>query len=468
MSAPLLAAPSGRDDSIVPLHRELERGVRLTDVGNAQRFAIRHGETAHYIPAWGSWITYVGGRWSRDDSGAVERMAKSTVLSFYLDAHSTTDDMERRQLVRWAQESEKAHKLAALISLAKSEPGMVARPSQLDADPWLFNVANGTVDLRTGILRPHDRADLLTKQAPVLYDPAARCDRWESFLSEIFSGNEPLIRFMQRAIGYSLTGQTTEQCLFLLYGLGANGKSVLLEVLRRLLGDYARSADFSTFLERRGDGPRNDVARLAGARLVTSSEVSEGRRLSESLVKSLTGGDVIAARFLNQEHFEFAPQFKLWMAANHKPQIRGTDHGIWRRIKLVPFMVQIPEERQDKNLVNVLMDELPGILAWAVAGCIMWQQHGLGAPAEVQAATAQYREEMDQLGPFIEERCVTGKDCSVGATELYAAYSQWCSSAEERPMSRQKFGTQMTERGFESLKMGTIRRVGIKLKGGAS
>ncbi len=309
-----------------------------------------------------------------------------------------------------------------------------------------MNVSNGTLDLRTGELRPHRREDWLTKITPIVYDPEASCPQWHAFLRCILAGRQDVIDFLQRAIGYSLTGDTSEQCLFLLHGTGANGKSTFLEIARALLGDYAEQAEFSTFLHKDRDTVRNDLAKLRGARFVSAVEVEEGRRLSEVVVKQLTGGDTITARFLFKEFFDFKPGFKLWLAANHKPVIRGTDYAIWRRIHLVPFTVTIPREEQDKKLPAKLKKELPGILAWAVKGCLAWQQDGqLVAPGAVEAATTAYRAEMDLIGGFLDECCVQQENAHAEASDLYNAYRVW---SGDKITTQTAFGRRLGERGF--------------------
>lgn len=373
------------------------RRFMMTDTGNAERLVARHGDGIRYVPAWDRWIVWNDTRWVEDKKALrVRALAKDTIRHIYVEARETSGDA-REELAKHAKRSESARGLASMVDVARAESGVAVSVDRLNADPWLLNVSNGCIDLRTGRLREHRRDDLLTKLVPIAYDPEARCNRWEAFLDQILSHNRALIQFLQRAVGYSLTGMTSEQCLFFLYGSGSNGKSTFLELLRDVLGEYSTQADFTTFLEKKGDGPRNDIARLYGARAVTSSEVGEGKRLNESLVKTLTGGDVVAARYLYAETFEFAPQFKLWLGANHRPIIRGTDYAIWRRIRLIPFTVQIPDDQQDKGLKAALRAELPGVLAWAVAGCLLWQQYGLGAPLEVTHATDQYRRESDTL-----------------------------------------------------------------------
>jgi putative DNA primase/helicase len=312
-----------------------------------------------------------------------------------------------------------------------------------------LNVANGTLDLKAGTLHPHRREDLLTKLTPIRFEPAASAPSWDAFLLGIFDGDTGLIRFVQRAVGYSLSGSTREQVLFLAHGSGANGKSTFLETIREAAGEYAQQAPPEMFLEQRAGTIRNDVARLPGARLVTAVETGEDRRLAEPLVKQLTGGDMVAARHLYRDYFEFGPQCKAWLATNHRPEIRGTDEAIWRRIRLIPFTVTIPEDERDPNLLETLRAELPGILAWAVAGCLDYLQHGLGAPEAVTAATAGYRADMDVIGTFLDECCVLGTHARAKAVDLYQTYITWADAAGERDrLTKKDFGQRLAERGF--------------------
>lgn len=421
----------------------------LTDFGNAERLVARHGDDLRYCAVMAEWYAWDGQRWRADDTGEVERRAKETARAIYGEAEATSDPTRRQAVAGHAVRSEAAAKIGAMISLAQSEAKVSLRAADLDVDPWALNAANGTLDLRSGELRPHRRDDLITMITPISYDPAATCPTFLAFLDRVLGGDAALVAFMRRAIGYSLTGLTTEQKLLLLYGTGANGKSTLLEALRALLGDYARHADFTTFLASRGDSVRNDIARLRGARLVTATEMESGRALAEVAVKQVTGGDTITARKLYAEFFEFKPRFKLFLAANHKPAIRGTDHAIWRRICLVPFKVTIPPAEQDPQLGEKLLAELTGILAWAVQGCLEWQVHGLDVPATVLAATENYREEMDVIGDFLEERCALEDGATVTTRELYSAYEEWAKNAGEKPIARNAFGMRLAERGFE-------------------
>ena len=440
----------------------LDRPVfRLSDVGNAERLVYAHGDNLRYIPQWDKWLTWNGSRWVVDDTGEVHRLAKKTALNIYQEATQEADDARRVQLSKHACRSESQSSLLAMVKLAQTEEKIPLRIPQLDTHRMLLNCLNGTLDLVTGELRPHKREDYCTKIIPIAYDQQAVCPRWEAFLDRIFAGNQELISFVQRAIGSALTGEMRDQCLFFLYGNGANGKSTFIETVRAMLADYALETPPETLMVKRNDGGiSNDVARLRGARFVSARESEEGGKLSESFVKHITGGDTITARFLHKEFFEFNPEFKLFLATNHRPVIRGTDEGIWRRIRLIPFEVSIPDAERDPYLPKKLLDELPGILAWAVRGCLQWQAEGLGQPEVVKAATAAYRAEMDTFGSFLEERCYlgekTGDKTCVRADQLYQAYIKWCGDNGEHIQTQQCFGRRLTERGLPSEKRGGV------------
>jgi putative DNA primase/helicase len=464
--APVAAAdappppPPAQGDAVADFH--------LTDIGNAERLIKRHGRDLRFVPAWRAWMEWDSKRWQRDETHAAERRAKETIRAIFEQLKHASPS-KKEELYKHAMRSEGDARVRAMLNRAMAEPGVSITTRDLDADPWLLTVANGTLDLRTAELREHVREDLITKLVAVDWDPEAKCDRWEAFLNRIMGGNTALIAWLQRAVGYSLTGMTTEQCFFLLHGVGANGKTTFLEILRAIAGEYAAQTDFTTFTEKKSDGPRNDVARLFSARVVTSSEVGEGKRFNESLMKSLAGSEMISARFLYAELFDFMPSFKVFLAANHKPVIRGTDEGIWRRVRLIPFTVQIPPDEQDKDLLAKLRDELPGILAWAVAGCLLWQREGgLGIPEEVRAATAAYRTDSDTLGAFLEEYCERGDGYSETTQNLYAAYSQWAKDGGEFKMTQTTFSRRLEERGIGAEKRGTganrkMWRLGVKL-----
>jgi putative DNA primase/helicase len=370
------------------------------------------------------------------------------VRQMYEDAAKLDQTSERQELARWASKSESHRSLKAMVDLVKSEPGVSISPNVLDNDPWLLNVKNGTIDLRTGELKPHDPDDMITKLAPVEYDPEARAGIFEAFLERILP-SEDMRTFVQRAVGYSLTGDVSERVFFILHGLGKNGKSTLLEAVKAVLGDHAMTTPVETLLLKTGGVP-NDIARLKGARFVSASENEKGRRLAESLVKAMTGKDTISARFMRGEWFDFKPTHKLWLATNHKPEIQGTDPAIWDRIRLIPFDIRIPEEEQDKHLDERLLAELPGILAWAVRGCLEWRQEGLGEPDAVRKATAAYKAEMDVIQDFIDECCVEDEGAWATVSALHKEYVEWCVKNAEKPEKKRPFARQLVDRGFEA------------------
>jgi putative DNA primase/helicase len=428
--------------------------VNLTDLGNARRLVRRHGQDLRYCHPWEKWMIWDGLRWVKDASGEIGRRTKDTVAAMYAEASELSDDRERQELAKHAMRSESDSRLRAMVHQAKDEPGIPVMPEDFDPDPWLLNVENGILDLRTGGLLPHTREAMMSKALPVSYDPQAACPLWLTFLDRIMKGNERLISYLQRITGYALTGDTSEQCLFMFYGTGANGKSTFLQTLKEMFGDYGCQADFTTFLHSDQDKVRNDIAELMGRRFVAAIEADAGRRLAEVLVKQITGGDTVKARFLFREFFEFKPAFKVFLAANSKPTIRGQDYAIWRRIRLVPFEVTIPEAEKDKNLGAKLLKELPGILAWAVEGCKDWQAGGLADPSEVLNATQSYREEMDILAAFVAECCALSKTAETTTKALYGKYLEWCGENTEKPLSKNAFSTRLKEKGFENSRIG--------------
>jgi putative DNA primase/helicase len=447
-------------------HYDSARTERLTDVGNARRLVNLHGRDLRYIPEFRKWLVWNGGRWLMDEDGEIMRRAKDTAAAIYIEARNASEAGDQGmadRLASHAGRTQSANRIKAMIELAQSEPGIPVRTTELDQDNYLLGVTNGVINLRTGSLREPRQEDHLTKQAHVLYDPNAKAPLFLAFLDRIMGGNRALVDFLQRAIGYSLTGDTGEQCLFFLYGSGANGKSTLLNAIKEALGDYAMQCPAETLMVKQGGGIPNDIARLRGARFVATSETEDGRRFAESMIKQLTGQDTIAARFLFAEYFEFAPNFKIWLGANHKPVIRGDDYAIWRRIRLVPFIVTIPPEERDTSLPAKLKDEYPGILAWAVQGCLKWQRQGLNPPPEVLAATEEYKSEMDLIGKWIEECCITTPHATAKAGALYGSYKRWVEDNGGFPLSSTKFGLKLGDRGFAKEKSGTVVYRGIGL-----
>jgi len=426
-----------------------------SDLGNAERLSHYYGDKLKYCHPWSKWVIWDGTRWSEDHKGKVSQLAKKTVRKIYEEAKQSQDDNKRQAIARHAIFSESNGRIKSMIALAQSE--LPVTPDEFDKDRFLLNCKNGTVDLSTGTLTPHDKDNFITKLAPINYDKAATCPQWEKFLNRIMGNNQDLIKFLQRAIGYSLTGDVSEQCLFLFWGTGDNGKSTFLRTIYTILGDYSQHTPTETLVIKKQEAISNDLARMKGARFITAAESEKDRKLAENLIKQLTGDDIISARFLYQETFEFEPEHKIFLATNHKPIIKGNDHAIWRRIKLVPFQVTIPPEEKDRNLLKKLKNEYSGILNWAIAGCLEWQLYGLGTPAEVTEATNEYRNEMDLLCNFIQDCCDESPDLHVPSKDLYAAYATWCEDNGELQIKQTTFGRKLKEKGFISKPFGKNR-----------
>ena len=434
---------------------------RLTDLGNAERLVAAHGRDIRYVAGLG-WLVWDGRRWARDDTGALLRLAKRTARAILHDAANCEDDDERKQIAAWARTSESEPRLKAMVNLAASEESVVMRAQRLDADPWLLNVQNGTINLKAGELCPHRREDLITKLAPVMHDPEARSKRWEAFLQRVTDNDSELQAFIQRLAGYTITGRTDEEILAFPHGPGATGKSTAVEAIKAVLGDYGVTADFETFLARRGDaGVRNDIARLAGARMVVSVEVDDGKRLAEGLIKQLTGGDTVTARYLYAEAFEFAPQFTLWLVANARPRVHADDDALWRRILQIPFTVVIPATERDPELKRALRTEpaeQTAILSWLVQGCLEWQRRGLDVPDRVLDYTAEYRAENDALAEWLDDECDLGPEHWTATRELRDAYEHWCTAAGANPINLNgAWGNALKSHGCNSGKHGGQR-----------
>jgi putative DNA primase/helicase len=358
-----------------------------------------------------------------DDTGQVFNYAKKTIRSFYNEAADIDSSDIRDAVLKHAKRSESIARIKAMVDLAQHM--VPAHVDDLDADKWLLNVNNGVLDLKTGELLPHDHSRLITKLAPVDYDPKAECPRFKQFLGEVFPDGDNVIPFLQRLFGYCLTGETSEQKMAIAWGNGANGKSTLINILLDMLGDYGEMTPTETFMAKRNEGIPNDIARLRGARMVLASEAQEGRRLNEPLVKQVTGQDKLTARFLRQEFFSFTPSFKLVLLTNHKPLARGDDGALWRRIMLVPFTQKFEGAARDNSLPDKLRAELPGILKWAVDGCLEWQKNGLNPPTEVLQATAEYQNENDIMSLWMDECCVKGQFAASKTSDLYHNFINW-------------------------------------------
>ncbi|OGQ86253.1 MAG: hypothetical protein A2289_01920 [Deltaproteobacteria bacterium RIFOXYA12_FULL_58_15] len=417
----------------------------LTETRLAELLVSEYGADLRYCSEARQWLVWDGRRFAPDDGAAVQQLAKATVRDLYPKA-ARLPDAQRIALTKAAIGAETKRKRDAMVGLAQSEPAVRIRAAELDSNRWFLNVANGTIDLTTGSLNAHRRADLNSKYAPVAYHHDADCPTWRAFLARVFADDQDLIAFVARSVGYSLTGDVGEQVLFFLHGQGANGKSTLTGTLLALTGDYGKQSAPDLLLAKRGEAHPTEQADLAGARLVVTQEVEAGRYLAETTVKQLTGGDRIKARFMGKDFFEFSPTHKLWLCANHKPIVRGTDNAIWRRLMLVPFNVTIPEQERDPDLPQKLRAELPGILRWAVLGCLDWQRQGLQPPDAVRAASAEYRNDQDTIGHFLDERCTLTVDARETAKDLYADFKQWCEANGERVPSPKVFGANLGDR----------------------
>lgn len=428
---------------------------RLTEIGNGQRFARMHGGRLRYVHSQG-WLIWDGKRWASVARGDQDAAAKAVVAELYAEvaalaqraAHAVSADSSLTDaatragglasaLLDHARKSSKASAIAAMIKLAQSEEPIAAAPQDFDRDPFVLNVANGTLDLRTGKLRPHRQSDMITKLAPVTYDPDAPAKRWEAFLSRVLPDPE-LLAWLQRYSGYALTGNVGEQALAFCHGGGSNGKNVYLDTVAGVMGDYAITAAPDLLLSKKGEAHPTEQADLDGARLVVCSEIDEGRAWNEALIKRITGDRTIKARKMKRDFYQFQATHKLIVAANSKPKMRGTDNGIWRRMNLVPFGVTIPAAERIRDFDQLLLaEEAPGILAWLVRGCLAWQREGLGKAAAITEATAEYRKEQDVLGKWIEEECtLLDPDAFTQTAHLYVRFAAWCQRAGRHPWSR--------------------------------
>jgi putative DNA primase/helicase len=436
-----------------------------TDMGNGERMAHRYAHKIRYCHPWQKWLLWDGKRWKVDKTGAIHRVAKNVVRKMYGEAKTLADDDKRKQLVHHALACEARAARNNMIDAAATEPGIPVLPEDLDSDPWAFNVQNGTIDLRTGDLQIHRQDDMITQLCPVEFDPGATCPTWLATLDLFFAGDRKLIAYWQRLCGYALAGVIRDHILPIAYGVGSNGKSTILGALMDVMGpDYAMKAPRNLLMAKQQETHPTDQADLFGKRLVVAIETESGRRIDEVLIKELTGGDRIRARRMREDFWEFSPTHTLMMATNHRPVVKGTDHGIWRRLKLIPFTVTMPDDKADKAVPEKLKAEAPGILAWMVRGCLAWQQIGLEEPDSVKLSTAEYRSEQDVVGSFLAERTLVDSTLSAKCGEVYAAYKEWAESSGERVITMTQFGLTMRERGFASVKNGSKFYQGLGLR----
>jgi putative DNA primase/helicase len=431
-----------------------------SDLRNAERIASRHRQELRHVRAIG-WMRWDGRRWApsptyaRECAARVGRYVHEEASALHKRASETEIEEERQRLgeragklARWAKASEAEPRIGAALRLAEVPLNLAAE--QLDCRTWLLNVANGVLDLKTGGLRPHDPADYLTQLAPVEYDTTARAPRWERFINDVTCGRSRLALYLQRVAGYCLTGDTSEQCAFFANGGGLNGKTTFIQALLGVLGDYGKRAHPELLLATRGDRHPADVADLRGARLVATSELADQRTWDTQRLKDLAGEPTAKARFMRQDFFTFPVTFKLLIAGNHRPPVNDHSRGFWRRMKLIPFDATFTHP--DKRLPEKLAAERPGILRWAIEGCLLWQREGgLQEPPEIVAAVESYRRETDLLAAFLEEATDSkeGSQAAAPAGELHAAYRAFCVSRGGTALHGDAFMGAMAERGFK-------------------
>lgn len=432
-----------------------DESVWGTEDALALAFTRRYHRDWRYVAAWGRWLVWDGQRWRHEETLAATDLIRSVCRQTAVSADN----------VKIAAKLASAGTVSGVERLARADRRHAATTGEWDSDPWLLNTPGGVIDLKTGRQRSHDRSDRMTKITTAT--PNGECPTWRQFLREVTGADVELGTYLQRMVGYALTGSTQEHALFFLYGTGANGKSVFVNTLATILGDYATNAPMDTFMETRTDRHPTDMAGLRGARFVAAIETEQGKRWAESKLKNLTGGDKISARFMRQDFFEFFPQFKLFVAGNHKPAIRNIDEAMKRRLHLIPFTITVPPERRDKNLQHKLLAERDGILAWAVQGCLDWLRLGrLDPPQRVVDATEEYFEAEDALGRWLDERCVREPNARSLTTELFNDWKQWAEAAGEFTGSRKRFADLLLTRGLDKWRNGSGLRgfQGIGLK----
>ena len=434
------------------------RNYSLDDTGNAERMSDMFGEVIRYNYTDKKWMLYDKIKWVYDQSGIIYDLVDKSLEAmkdekdWYIQQDNENNDENQTMFKAWEKFYKKSRNHNTKNALEKEVQHYVpVTPNQLDRHKTLLNTPTGVIDLNDFEVRKAVPKDYFTKSVNANFDKSAKSPLWNEFLETIFDHDKDLIRYVQKAVGYSLTGSTAEQCAFFLYGTGRNGKSTFIDILRELFGDYARNIQPETIMIKNNNAVNSDIARLKGARFVTTVEPNEGLKLNEGLLKQLTGGDIITARKLYAEEFEFKAEFKLWMATNHKPIIRGTDLGIWRRVHMIPFTVVIPEDKVDRQLTDKLLKELDGIFLWALRGLAMYSKEGLNKPTAVQKAVDEYKKEMDVVSKFLDECTEKAFAKSVKASDLYKAYMEWCDTNTEYKMSNTKFGKEIVQR-FEKIK----------------
>lgn len=458
--------PETKNTSVVTSENQSENlpvsvvADQFTDMRLAAVFAGMFRAELRYWPEVGKWLVFDGRRWTTDAPGGAFPFIRRMIEELYGRALACTDYAQRGDMLKAILKLEDHPRQKTILDAAKVRPELIVPSADLDRRHMLLTVTNGTIDLETGVLRDSRAGDLITRMTPIEFDTKAECPKFMAFLSRIFDGNENVIRYLQRFAGYCLTGMTGEQILLFFYGLGANGKSVLANILDALLGDYASTAGSDLLMARGDRSSTNDVAALRGSRLVKVSEFDDGEKLAEAQIKTLTGGDPVTCRFLYCENFTYIPTYKILLIGNHKPKVRDNGHGIWRRLQLLPFEVIIPEEERDADLQDKLLEELPGILAWAVQGCLKWQEVKLSRPQEIKDATDEYKKSEDIFELWIDDCCTRGAEFVTPVADLLTSfidYSKW------KGTTLTKLGRMLSDAGFTRDKSNVIRWRGIGL-----
>jgi len=443
----------------------------MTQDGNAQLFVNHYQDILKFNINSGKWLIWDDIHWKPEIAHEKPELYvfRKFIQKMIQELSNLESHEERDILNKWIKRSQTKHHMYDVLELASSYREIQISQHHLDANPLYLNCLNGTINLETNAIHNHSKDDYLTRYIPVEYHKDEDCPFFLEFLNTITNSNQDVITYLQTAIGYSLTGLHSEEVLFFLYGTGKNGKTTFMNVLATLLGIYQQRIGINSILQSRNDRVKTEFAQLPGVRIVHTSEIPENRKLDESLVKDLTGGDPIRTRFLYKEWFEFKPVFKLWMFGNHKPIITGTDEGIWRRIKLIPFTIEIPEEKRlPRHIIEQkLNDELSGILNWALEGCQYWLQHGLYEPVCIAEATKIYRNEMNIIATFIDENCQLDNTCGILCSELYDAYKVWSKQTNTFCYGKQLFNKKLleTESSLKKKRLSQgISIIGISLK----
>lgn len=412
-----------------------------TDLGNAEFLVSRILNYFYIVQGAGQMIAWHGSRWV-PDKNILMTEAKSAVKAIGEAVKHCSDESFRAALQKYALTCQSKARIDAMVGLAKTDPRIIIHPDKLDKDPFLLGVQNGVIDLRQGELRAETKEDLVTHYSSVAFDPEAKCPRFEQFVAEIMNNDSELIIYLQKLVGYTMTASIKQHCMIMLIGKGRNGKSLLVRIIQLLLGDYAVQLQSTTLMELKNPnhGPTPDLARLPGKRLACVSEVGDTQKLNQPLVKHLTGGDKIPVRDLYQSQIEFEPKFKIWMAGNSKPAVTPKDDAMWKRIHVIPFTRRFVGKDQDKDLPDKLIAELPGILNWAIEGCLLWQKEGLRLPTACKNAIKKYRGQMDTVSKWMEKCCTKSDGCKLPACLAYKSYEGWCQKNNQKPHSNTKFG----------------------------